>query len=127
MTSAPILLRGDAFDADCPTRVVLDQLAGKWSVLALGALEAGPLRFNALKRRLQGISQKMLVQTLRELERNGLVVRRAFPTVPATVEYSLTSLGAELASPTEAFRSWIESHIGHLIAAQRRFDASAPR
>lgn len=127
MADDPIPFRGNTFDADCPSRSVLQQLADKWAVLVLGALAAGPLRFNALKRRLQGISQKMLGQTLRALERNGLVVRSAFPTVPVTVEYSLTPLGTEMASPTEAFRSWIENHIGQVIAAQRRYDAAVPR
>ncbi len=114
---------GDAYDPNCPTRVVLDQIADKWTVLVLGALDAGPVRFNALKRRLQGISQKMLGQTLRELERNGLVTRRAFPTVPVTVEYALTPLGTRLTEPVNALRSWAESHIGQIVAAQRTFDA----
>ncbi len=116
-------MHGDAYDPNCPTRVVLDQIADKWTVLVLGALDAGPVRFNALKRRLQGISQKMLGQTLRDLERNGLVTRRAFPTVPVTVEYALTPLGTRLTEPVNALRSWAESHIGQIVAAQRAFDA----
>lgn len=127
MTGEPIPLRGDTFDTDCPTRPVLSQLADKWTVLVLGALAGGPLRFNVLKRRLQGISQKMLGQTLRELERNGLVTRQAFPTVPVTVEYTLTPLGQDLASPVGAFRVWIESHIGQIVTAQRRYDSAVPR
>ncbi len=116
-------MQGDAYDPNCPTRVVLDQIADKWTVLVLGALDAGPVRFNALKRRLQGISQKMLGQALRNLERNGLVTRRAFPTVPVTVEYALTPLGTRLTEPVNALRSWAESHIGQIVAAQRTFDA----
>ncbi len=127
MTGDPIPFRGDAFDADCPTRVVLEQLADKWAVLVLGALAAGPLRFNALKRRLQGVTQKMLGHTLQRMERNGLVARRTFPTIPVTVEYSLTPLGADLAAPTEAFRAWTECHIGQIVAAQRRYDAAVLR
>lgn len=127
MSADPIPFRGDAFDVDCPTRAVLDQLADKWAVLVLGALAAGPLRFNALKRRLQGVSQKMLGQTLRELERNGLVVRQVFPTAPVTVEYSLTPLGADLTAPVDAFRIWTESHIGQIVAAQRRYDSAVLR
>ncbi len=116
-------VQGDAYDPNCPTRVVLDQIADKWTVLVLGALDAGPMRFNALKRRLQGISQKMLGQALRNLERNGLVTRSAFPTVPVTVEYALTPLGTRLTEPVNALRSWAESHIGQIVAAQRTFDA----
>lgn len=115
-------MRGDAYDPACPTRVVLDQIADKWTVLVLGALDDGPVRFNALKRRLAGISQKMLGQTLRELERNGLVARRAFATVPVTVEYSLTPLGARLTERVNDLRIWAEKHIGQILAAQSAFD-----
>ncbi len=118
---------GDAFDSSCPTRIVLDQIADKWTVLVLGALDGGPVRFNALKRRLQGISQKMLGQTLRELERYGLVNRRIFATVPVTVEYSLTPLGADLTGPVNAIRVWAENNITHMLAAQQSYDAAADR
>ena len=116
-------MRGDAYDPNCPTRVVLDQIADKWAVLVLGALDDGPVRFNALKRRLAGISQKMLGQTLRDLERNGLVSRRAFATVPVTVEYSLTALGERLTERVNDLRVWAEKHIGQIVAAQSAFDA----
>ena len=115
-------MRGDAYDPNCPTRVVLDQIADKWAVLVLGALDDGPVRFNALKRRLAGISQKMLGQTLRDLERNGLVSRRAFATVPVTVEYSLTALGERLTERVNDLRVWAEKHIGQIVAAQSAFD-----
>ena len=117
-------IRFDAFNSNCPTRVVLDQIADKWTVLVLGALDSGPVRFNALKRCLDGISQKMLGQTLRELERNGLVRRRAFATVPVTVEYSLTPLGADLAETVNALREWAEHNIRHILTAQQAFDKS---
>ena len=116
-------MRGDAYDPNCPTRVVLDQIADKWAVLVLGALDDGPVRFNALKRRLAGISQKMLGQTLRDLERNGLVSRRVFATVPVTVEYSLTALGERLTERVNDLRVWAEKHIGQIVAAQSAFDA----
>ena len=116
-------MRGDAYDPNCPTRVVLDQIADKWAVLVLGALDDGPVRFNALKRRLAGISQKMLGQTLRDLERNGLVSRRVFATVPVTVEYSLTALGERLTERVNDVRVWAEKHIGQIVAAQSAFDA----
>ena len=115
-------MRGDAYDPKCPTRVVLDQIADKWTVLVLGALDDGPVRFNALKRRLAGISQKMLGQTLRDLERNGLVSRRVFATVPVTVEYSLTALGERLTERVNDLRVWAEKHIGQIVAAQSAFD-----
>ncbi|MDE3062896.1 MAG: helix-turn-helix transcriptional regulator [Acidobacteriota bacterium] len=115
-------MRGDAYDPSCPTRVVLDQIADKWAVLVLGALDDGPVRFNALKRRLAGISQKMLGQTLRDLERNGLVSRRAFATVPVTVEYSLTALGERLTERVNDLRVWAEKHISQIVAAQSAFD-----
>jgi DNA-binding HxlR family transcriptional regulator len=115
-------MRGDAYDPNCPTRVVLDQIADKWAVLVLGALDDGPVRFNALKRRLAGISQKMLGQTLRDLERNGLVSRCAFATVPVTVEYSLTALGERLTERVNDLRVWAEKHIGQIVAAQKAFD-----
>ena len=115
-------MRGDAYDPSCPTRVVLDQIADKWAVLVLGALDDGPVRFNALKRRLAGISQKMLGQTLRDLERNGLVSRRAFATVPVTVEYSLTGLGERLTERVNDLRVWAEKHISQIVAAQSAFD-----
>jgi DNA-binding HxlR family transcriptional regulator len=115
--------RGDAYDPACPTRVVLDQIADKWTVLVLGALDEGPMRFNALKRRLAGISQKMLGQTLRNLERNGLVARRVFATVPVTVEYSLTPLGSRLTERVNDLRVWAEKHIGQIVSAQGSFDA----
>ena len=121
------LSRGDAFNPNCPTRVVLDQIADKWAVLVLGALDDGPVRFNALKRRLQGISQKMLGQTLRQLERNGLVARRVFATVPVTVEYSLTPLGAALTEPVNALREWAEYHIPQILAAQQSYDEHRAR
>jgi DNA-binding HxlR family transcriptional regulator len=115
--------QGDAFNSLCPTRLILNQIADKWTVLTLGALDAGPVRFNALKRHLQGISQKVLGQTLKELERNGLVNRRAFATVPVTVEYSLTPLGMDLTESVNALRLWAETNICQMLEAQRRFDA----
>jgi DNA-binding HxlR family transcriptional regulator len=127
MPALPVTFRGDAFDSKCPTRMVLDQLADKWTVLVLGALDSGPVRFNALRRRLDGVSQKMLGQTLKQLERNGLVDRRAFATVPVTVEYSLTPLGVALTAPVNSLREWAEAHIGQMLAAQQRFDSEGQR
>jgi DNA-binding HxlR family transcriptional regulator len=110
--------------ANCPTRIVLDRVADKWTVLVLGLLEGGPVRFNELRRRIQGLSQKMLAQTLRKLERDGLIGRHAFATVPVTVEYSITPLGRTLAVTVDALRVWAETHIEEVLQAQERYDAA---
>lgn len=106
----------------CPTRMILDCIADKWTVLLLGMLEDGPQRFNHLRREVGGISQKVLSQTLKSLERDGLVTRTAFPTVPVTVEYAITPLGLTLAGTIAGLRDWAESHIGAVLAAQQAYD-----
>jgi DNA-binding HxlR family transcriptional regulator len=113
------------YDAACPTRMILDRIGDKWAVLVLGLLEPGPVRFNQLRRNIDGLSQKMLSQTLKSLERDGLVERRAFATVPVTVEYSITPLGHTLAATLESLRLWAEAHIADVVAAQKRYDARA--
>ncbi len=115
----------NAYDPDCPTRVVLDRIADKWAVLLLGLLSRGPMRFNQLRREIRGLSQKMASQTLKSLERDGLVSRRAFTTVPVTVEYAITPLGETLTATVDALRLWGETHIEEVQAAQRRYDAGA--
>jgi DNA-binding HxlR family transcriptional regulator len=117
--------RGNAYASSCPTRLVLDQISDKWTVLILGALRDGPVRFNTLKRRLEGISQKVLATTLRTLQRNGLVTRAAFPTVPVTVEYALTPLGQALSQLLTAVRCWAEENISDVLRAQKTFDDRA--
>ena len=87
----------NAYSADCPTRQILDRVGDKWAVLILLLVRDEPMRFNALRRTIEGISQKMLTQVLKSLERDGLIRRRAIATVPVTVEYSITPLGATLA------------------------------
>jgi DNA-binding HxlR family transcriptional regulator len=111
------------YSADCPTRLVLDRVADKWTVLVLGLLGNGPVRFNRLRRAVDGLSQKVLAQTLRRLERDGLVTRTAFPTVPVTVEYALTPLGRTLAAAVEPLRVWAEGHIEEVVRAQQAYDA----
>ena len=106
----------------CPTRVLIDQLADKWAILVMLALTQGPVRFNALRREVEGITQKMLGQTLRKLERNGLVRRRAFTTMPMTVDYSLTRMGESLLPIIEDLRNWSMSHIDAVTVAQEAFD-----
>jgi DNA-binding HxlR family transcriptional regulator len=90
---------GDVFNPGCPSRAVLEMLAEKWALLVVHTLANGPARTSQLRRQVGGISEKMLIQTLRRLERNGFVSRRAYPEVPPRVEYSLTALGASLSEP----------------------------
>lgn len=111
------------YAANCPTRLVLDRIADKWTVLLLGLLGDGPVRFNRLRREIEGLSQKVLAQTLRKLERDGLISRTAFPTVPVTVEYALTPLGRTLAAAVEPLRVWAESHIQAVLHSQQAYDA----
>jgi DNA-binding HxlR family transcriptional regulator len=114
--------RPDPFDAKCPTRQVLDRIGDRWGVLILISLEQRTMRFNELRRRIEAISQKMLSQTLKSLERDGLINRQVFATVPVTVEYSLTPLGRTLSQTVHALTLWAETHIGEVEEAQRRYD-----
>ncbi|HEY1968478.1 MAG TPA: helix-turn-helix domain-containing protein [Pseudonocardia sp.] len=104
----------DAYSATCPCRELLDLLANKWSALALGALEDGPRRFGVLRSRLDGISPKMLTQTLRRLEELGLVNRVVYPSVPLHVEYSLTPLGRDACVPLTGLRVWVERNVDRI-------------
>jgi len=117
-------LAPNVYSADCPTRLILDRVGDKWAVLLLGLLTEAPCRFNELRRRVGGISQKMLSQTLKSLERDGLVRRDVIPTVPVTVEYSITQLGTTLADAVEPLRQWAESHLTEVQAAQQRYDSA---
>lgn len=112
-------LPADVYSAKCPTREVLDHIAGKWTVLIVDALAGGTLRYTALLRRIDGISQKMLTQTLRQLEADGFVTRTVHPTVPPQVEYALTPLGHSLRTPIAALREWVEAHINDIERARR--------
>lgn len=115
----------DVYEDRCPTRMVLDRIADKWAVLILDRLTDGPLRFNRLRREIKGISQKVLSQTLKKLERDGLVARRIFATVPVTVEYSLTPLGGTLTETVAALAHWAEHNIETVLAAQAAYDAAS--
>ena len=118
-----LLRAGSAFRADCPSRLLLDQIADKWSVLILAALNAGPLRFNAIKRRLDGVTQKALTQALRRLERNGIVARTVIPVSPIAVEYQITRLGKTLDGFFLALYSWTGEHLVEVEQARAEFDA----
>ena len=113
----------NVFDINCPTRLVLDRIADKWALLILRRLTDGPLRFNKLHRDLQGISHKVLSQTLKKLERDGMITREVFATVPATVEYSVTPLGETLSGTIKTLTHWAEENIAAIMAAQKRYDA----
>jgi DNA-binding HxlR family transcriptional regulator len=113
----------NVYSADCPTRQILDRVGDKWAVLILLLLREQPTRFNQLRRTIEGISQKMLSQVLKSLERDGLIRRRAIATVPVTVEYSITPLGATLAAAVDPLRDWAERHLKEVLVAQRRYDA----
>ena len=104
---------------------VLARVGDKWSVLIVRALGPGPRRFNDLKRDVGAISQRMLSLTLRGLERDGLVTRTVFPTVPPRVDYTLTALGRSLWEPVEALGAWAQRHHPEIEAAQRRYDGAA--
>ncbi|WP_426956716.1 winged helix-turn-helix transcriptional regulator [Muricoccus radiodurans] len=111
------------FREDCGSRVVLDQIADKWSILILAALCGGPQRFNGIRRALEGVTQKALTQALRRLERNGIVERRVIPASPVAVEYALTPLGRSLKEPIEALYGWTMKHLPEVERAQRLYDA----
>ena len=116
-------MKPNAYAAACPTRQILDRVGDKWAVLILLLIREEPMRFNALRRAIEGISQKMLSQVLKSLERDGLIRRRAIATVPVTVEYSITPLGKTLASAVDPLRDWAERNLKEVLVAQRRYDA----
>ncbi|MDF0606161.1 helix-turn-helix transcriptional regulator [Neisseriaceae bacterium TC5R-5] len=113
---------GNVFSENCPTRQVLDRLADKWSMLIMNRLRTEPVRFNQLRRDIEGISQKVLSQTLKKLERDGLIHRQVFASVPITVEYSLTKLGQTLSQTIQALSHWAEHNIETVLAAQKQYD-----
>uniref|UniRef100_E6VJE0 Transcriptional regulator, HxlR family n=1 Tax=Rhodopseudomonas palustris (strain DX-1) TaxID=652103 RepID=E6VJE0_RHOPX len=114
------------FDASrCPVRNVLDHLGSKWSTLLLIALAEKPMRFNALLRDVPDISRRMLTQTLRDLERDGLVSRQVFPTKPPSVEYRLSASGESVLGPLTTLVGWAEQHFPEIERARARFDAVA--
>lgn len=115
---------GLLFAVDCPSRPILDQIADKWSMMVLAVLEH-PTRFNEIKRRLHGVTQRVLTQTLRRLERNGMISRRVIPTSPIGVEYSLTPLGESLREPFGLLYDWTVENAEAVQAARARYDAQA--
>ncbi len=117
----------NVYEACCPSRLVLDRLADKWTVLILDHLHIQPARFNHIRREVRGISQKVLSQTLKRLERDGLLTRTVFATVPVTVEYALTPLGQTLTETVSVLAHWAERNMEAILAAQSAYDgANAP-
>jgi DNA-binding HxlR family transcriptional regulator len=113
----------DAYLAKCPSRTVLDLLGSKWTVLIVPSLATAPVRFGELRRRLHGITQKSLTQALRNLERDGLVIRTVYPTIPPRVEYSLTDLGREAVALLESMRVWAEQHMPDILTARQAYES----
>ena len=115
---------GDAFDPECPTRVVLDRVGDKWTVLIVDILDSGPKRFNDIRLAIGGITPKVLTSTLRSLVADGLVDREVFAEVPPRVEYSLTGLGRSLQEPVAALRKWAEANVAEIAENRDRHDGA---
>jgi len=111
----------DPYDPHCPSRRLLDRIGDRWTVLIVVALDPGPQRFGALAARVSGISQKMLTQTLRSLERDGFVTRTAYPEIPPRVEYDLTPLGRSLLGPLRALEEWAIANMPAVAKNQQAY------
>jgi len=118
-------VEGDPYNVNCPTRRILDRIGDRWTVLIVVALGEGDARFSELRRRIEGISQKMLTQTLRGLERDGLVLRTVYPEVPVRVEYALTEAGRTLLKPLGALQEWAIEHLADVSTSQDAYDRAA--
>lgn len=116
--------RPNVFDVDCPSQNILALIGSKWSMLILCALRAGPRRTGELRRRLAGVSAKMLTQTLRELERHGIVEREDFGEVPPRVEYRLSALGRSLSGLVVEIERWVAANFTRMSGHARRYDAA---
>ena len=116
----------DVFLANCPSRQLLDRLCDKWVTPVMVALRNQPRRYSELARDIAGVSQKMLTQTLRSLERDGLVSRKVTPTVPVTVDYRLTPLGRSLLVVIAGLTEWAERHMDEVLVARDSYDSAQP-
>lgn len=110
---------------DCEVRQILDRIADKWSLLVIALLDDRTLRFSELRREIDGVSQRMLTQTLRQLERDGIVRRTVYPVVPPRVDYNLTPMGSSLHETIRALVTWTEAHQDEIAAARSAYDARA--
>jgi DNA-binding HxlR family transcriptional regulator len=124
MAASRRTLPPNVFDPECPTRRALDLIADKWSTLIITLLATEPVRFGELRRRIGGISAKVLAERLRDLERNGIICRTVHPTVPPSVEYALTALGETLTAPLNTIAHWAESHVREIDNAIARYERS---
>lgn len=118
-------LKPQCFSSDCPSRALFDQIADKWSMMVLAVLDDGPHRFNAIRRRLEGVTQKALTQSLRRLERNGLVSRQVISFSPVAVQYEITPLGQTLQRPFRELHKWTLDKLPDVEAARLKFDEAA--
>jgi DNA-binding HxlR family transcriptional regulator len=116
----------DAYLAECPSRRLLDRISDKWVALAVKSLMDGPKRYSEVSHQLAGVSQKMLTQTLRGLERDGMLTRTVTPSVPVRVDYELTPLGESLAGLLGQLKTWAEQHMPDVEAARTEYDARPP-
>lgn len=123
---SPARRRGDLYAPACPSRGVLDHLTSRWGVLVMVALLEGTHRFSELRRKVGGVSEKMLSQTLQALERDGFVLREPYAVIPPRVDYSLTGLGREVAGHVEALTDWIEESLPRILAARALRDERPP-
>jgi len=115
-------LKADLFSSNCPSRSVLDHVTNTWGSLILVILLEKTYRFSEIRNQIGGISEKMLAQTLQSLEKDGFVLRKAYPVIPPKVEYSLTPLGRGVASHVQALASWVEKHLPQVQAHRDRFE-----
>jgi DNA-binding HxlR family transcriptional regulator len=121
-------VKGNIYDPECPTRAVLDRVGDKWTVLVVLVLRDGPRRFNQVRDQIGGVAPKVLTETLRRLERDGIVTRTAFPEIPPRVEYALTPLGRSLEQPIRAISDWAEENMPTVTRARESYDrATAAR
>jgi DNA-binding HxlR family transcriptional regulator len=113
----------NVYSQHCPSRYVLEMISDKWTILIIDKLSQKTCRFGELKREVGGISQKVLTQTLRSLEKNGLIKRESYPVLPLKVEYSLTALGVGISSIFSTITAWAESHMDEILTAQNNYQA----
>lgn len=117
-SAKPVFRRGEVFSTQCPSRAILNHVTSRWGVLVLTALMDGTHRFSELRRKIDGVSEKMLAQTLQQLESDGFVDRVSYPVVPPHVEYSLTPLGQQIGTQIDSLIDWIETNLPKIMKAQ---------
>jgi DNA-binding HxlR family transcriptional regulator len=120
-----VTMKPNVYDPNCPTRTVLDRIGDKWTTLVVLVLLDGPRRFSQLRDRIGGVAPKVLTETLRRLERDGILTRTAYPEIPPRVEYELTPLGRSLEEPIRAIASWAEHNVPRITRARQAYDRRA--